>query len=45
MEATFFAPTDHVRLNEEQMVTIKWKGADGFVTSGDRIRVFQRVRP
>ena len=38
-------PTDHVRLNEEQMVTIKWKGADGFVTSGDRIRVFQRVRP
>ncbi len=38
-------PTDHVRLNEEQMVTIKWKGADEFVTSGDRIRVFQRVRP
>lgn len=38
-------PTDHVRLNEEQMVTIKWKGADGFVTSGDRIRVFQQVRP
>jgi len=38
-------PTDHVRLNEEQMVTIKWKGADGFVTSGDWIRVFQRVRP
>jgi hypothetical protein len=38
-------PTDHVRLNEEQMVTIKWKGADQFVSSGDRIRVFQRVRP
>jgi hypothetical protein len=38
-------PTGHVRLNEEQMVTIRWKGADQFVTSGDRTRVFQRVRP
>jgi hypothetical protein len=38
-------PTDHVRLNEEQMVAIKWKGVDQFVTSGDRTRVFQRVQP
>ena len=38
-------PTDHVRLNEEQVVTIKWKGPDQFMTSGDRAKVFQRVRP
>jgi hypothetical protein len=38
-------PTDHVRLNEEQMVTIKWKGDNQFVVPGDRARVYRRVPP
>jgi hypothetical protein len=38
-------PTGHVRLNEEQKVTIKWKGADQFVILGDRTMLYQRVRP
>lgn len=38
-------PIDHVRLNEEQMVTIKWKNDNQFVVSGDRARVYRRVQP
>lgn len=38
-------PTGHVRLNEEQKVTIRWKGADQFVILGDRTMRYQRVRP
>jgi hypothetical protein len=38
-------PTRHVRLNDEQKVTIRWKGADHFVILGDRTMLYQRVRP
>lgn len=38
-------PTRHVRLNEEQRVKIKWKGADEFVILSDRAVVYRRMRP
>lgn len=38
-------PTGHVRLNEEQIVKIKWKGADEFVILSDRAIVYRRMRP
>jgi len=38
-------PTRDVRVDQEQKVRISWKGADAFVTSGDRTRTYRRVQP
>lgn len=38
-------PTGHVRLNEEQNVTIEWNSANGFVILKERTTVYRRVRP